>query len=401
MSAPDPDRILALATELVGRRSISPDDAGCQDLLAEHLSAAGFEIERLPFGDVSNLWATHGHGRPLVAFAGHTDVVPPGPLEEWDCEPFGPVVRDGVLYGRGTADMKGGLAAMVEAAADFVREHPRHHGTLAFLITSDEEGAAHDGTRHVMDVLGERDVRIDCCLIGESSSVERAGDEIRIGRRGSLTAHAVVGGEQGHVAYPDRADNAAHRLVAILGDLLATEWPAGDPAFPPLSLQVSNLAAGTGTDNVIPGKATAKFNFRYPPPLEPGEIQQRVETVFARRARQHAIAWRDGGRPFLSPEGKLRRAVADAVRAELGVPPACSTGGGTSDGRFVAPTGAEVVELGPVRASIHKVNEHVAVADLAALGRIYAAVLQALLVREHHLPHPGHAGHGPGHPDGD
>lgn len=396
MSAPDPERIVALAKELVGRRSLTPDDGGCQDVIAERLAGAGFAIERLPFGDVSNLWATHGHGRPLLAFAGHTDVVPPGPSEDWNTEPFAPVVEDGVLYGRGAADMKGGLAAMVEAAIAFVDEVPHHHGTLAFLVTSDEEGEAHDGTRHVVEVLAERGEKIDYCVIGESSSLERAGDEIRIGRRGSLTAHATVGGEQGHVAYPERADNAAHRIVTILAELLSAEWPGGHEAFPPLSLQIADVAAGTGADNVIPGRARARFNFRYPPPIEPGDLQQRVESVFARHARQHALSWRDAGRPFLSPAGRLREAVVAAVQSELGCPPACSTSGGTSDGRFIAPAGAEVVELGPVRDSIHKANEHVAVADLAALGRMYSSVLAGLL-RHPHLGWPEGLRHGHPH----
>lgn len=383
MSALDPERMLALAVELIGRCSLTPNDAGCQDVIAGRLGEAGFEIERLPFGNVSNLWATHGHGRPLLAFAGHTDVVPPGPLEDWTSEPFAGIVEDGFLYGRGAADMKGGLAAMVEAAIAFVDEHPHHHGTLAFLITSDEEGEAHDGTRYVIETLGERGAQIDYCVIGEPSGVTRAGDEIRIGRRGSLTGHAVVGGEQGHVAYPEKADNAAHRLIEALGELLGARWPAGDSGFPPLSFQVANIAAGTGADNVIPGRATAQFNFRYPPPIEPGDLQQKVEEILARHAEQHAVAWRDSGRPFLSPAGRLRQAVVAAVTEELGRAPECSTGGGTSDGRFIAPAGAEIVELGPVRDSIHKPNERVAIADLAALARMYAAVATKLLEHAH------------------
>ena len=388
MTAPGAERIVELARALIERRSVTPDDAGCQDVIAERLEAAGFAIERMPFGNVANLWATHGHGRPLMVLAGHTDVVPPGPLGEWSTDPFAPVVEDGVLYGRGAADMKGALAAMVEAAAAFVREHPRHHGTLALLVTSDEEGEAHDGTRHVVAELERRETRIDHCLVGEASSIERAGDEIRIGRRGSLTGHATISGVQGHVAYPDQADNAAHRLIAALGELVAEEWPEGDPAFPPLSFQIANVAAGTGADNVIPGKATAQFNFRYPAPIRPGDLQQRVESIFARHTRHHAVTWRDSGRPFLSPDGRLRKAVMSAVEGELGRPPACSTGGGTSDGRFIAPTGAEVIELGPVRATIHKVDECVTVADLGCLGRLYAQVLESVLAHGHHMPHP-------------
>lgn len=274
--------------------------------------------------------------------------------------------------------MKGGLAAMVTAASAFVGERPHHRGTLAFLITSDEEGSAQDGTRRVVETLATRGTRIDYCLIGEPSSIARAGDEIRIGRCGSLTGVARVEGVQGHVAYPDRADNAVHRIIAALAELAATDWPAGDPAFPPLSFQIANLAAGTGAYNVIPGEATVQFNFRYPPPFTPETLQRRATEIFTRHATRHKIAWHESGRPFLSPGGALRAAVAAAVEAETGAAPVLSTSGGTSDGRYIAPTGAEVIELGPVRETIHKANEHVALADLAALDRIYAAVLESL-----------------------
>jgi succinyl-diaminopimelate desuccinylase len=371
--------VFELARELIRRASVTPDDAGCQALIGERLAAAGFALEAMPFGEVSNLWATHGRGAPLLVFAGHTDVVPPGPRENWQSDPFVPSVRDELLYGRGAADMKGGLAAMIEAAAAFVAANPRHRGTLAFLITSDEEGAARDGTRRVMEALDARAIEIDYCLVGEPSSVRRAGDEIRIGRRGSLTGFLTVHGEQGHVAYPERADNAAHRLVAALGELAATEWPAGDQVFPPLSFQIANVAAGTGANNVIPGAAEAQFNFRYPPPIEPGELQRRTAEIVARHAPRHEIAWRDSGRPFLSRSGALRGAVSSAIAAETGIAPKYSTGGGTSDGRFIAPIGAEVVELGPRRGPIHKANEYIALADLAALTRMYAALLESLL----------------------
>ncbi|MGH8162179.1 MAG: succinyl-diaminopimelate desuccinylase [Gammaproteobacteria bacterium] len=374
-----PDPALELARELIRRPSLTPDDAGCQTLVGIRLQAAGFVLEPMPFGKVSNLWATHGEGAPLLVLAGHTDVVPSGPRADWTSDPFDPIVRDGRLYGRGAADMKGGLAAMIVAATDFVRAHPQHRGTLAFLVTSDEEGPARDGTRRVLETLSARGIRIDHCLLGEPSSIGRAGDEIRIGRRGSLTAEITVHGVQGHVAYPDLADNAAHRLIAVLAELSAADWPAGDAAFPPLSFQIANLAAGTGATNVIPGRATAQFNFRYPPPLDPKTLQTQAEAIVARHAPRHEIRWRDGGQPFLSPAGALRAAVASAVKAEIGTAPAASTGGGTSDGRFIAPTGAEVVELGPVRKSIHKANEQVALDDLAALARIYAGVLETLL----------------------
>ncbi|MDN5864359.1 MAG: succinyl-diaminopimelate desuccinylase [Gammaproteobacteria bacterium] len=373
------DAVFALAHELIRRRSVTPDDAGCQPLIGARLAASGFAIEALPCAEVSNLWATHGSGDPLVVLAGHTDVVPPGPLENWTSDPFEPAVRDGRLYGRGAADMKGGLAAMIVAAEFFVAEHPGHAGTLAFLVTSDEEGPARDGTRRVIDTLMQRGIRIEYCLVGEASGRERAGDEIRIGRRGSLTGTITVRGTQGHVAYPDEADNAAHRLLAALGELAALGWPAGDPQFPPCSFQIANVNAGTGADNVIPGEASAQCNFRYPPPLEPGTLQQIVAAVLARHAPRHELAWRDGGRPFLSRAGALRRAAVAAIERRTGITPVLSTGGGTSDGRFIAPAGAEVIELGPARATIHKADECVALADLDALAGIYTSTLSALL----------------------
>jgi len=377
-----PDAV-ELACELIRRRSLTPDDAGCQALIGERLEAAGFRTESLPAGGVNNLWATHGHGHPVLVLLGHTDVVPTGPVEQWKHDPFEPVIEDGVLYGRGAADMKSGLAVMVETAIEFVQRHPHHHGTLALLATSDEEGEARNGTRHVVEVLMERGLHIDYCLVGEATSVERAGDEVRIGRRGSLSGHVTMSGTQGHVAYPDQADNAAHRLLTALAELVATEWPEGDKHFPPLSLQVSNVTSGTGASNVIPGHAAAHFNFRYPPPIEPGDLQTRVEDILARHAREHGISWRDSGRPFLSPEGQLRTAVIKAVEAELGGPPHLSTGGGTSDARFIAPTGAEIIELGPPRDSIHKVDEHVRLSDIETLARLYGRIIESLMT------HPG------------
>lgn len=385
--------VLDLACELIRRRSVTPDDAGCQTLIGERLAAAGFKCEPLPCGAVSNLWATHGAGDPVFALVGHTDVVPPGPLDEWDGDPFEPRIEDGVLYGRGAADMKGGLAALIEAAIAFVNEHPNHHGTLALLVTSDEEGDAQDGTRHVLKVLDERGIRIDYALVGEPSSIERVGDEVRIGRRGSLSAHVSMSGVQGHLAYPDQADNAAHSLLAALHDLIAIEWPAGHEHFPPLSLQVSHIASGTGANNVIPGHATAQFNFRYPPPIEPGDLQTRTVEIFIRHNKEHAITWRDSGRPFLSPDGPLREAVCAAIEAEFGTPPSLSTGGGTSDARFIAPTGAEIVELGPVRGPIHKINEYASVADLDTLSRLYGEIFRALLLQPDHRRHVPHLGH--------
>jgi succinyl-diaminopimelate desuccinylase len=372
---------LELTCELIRRRSLTPDDAGCQALIGERLEAAGFRIESLPAGNVSNLWATHGHGHPVMVLLGHTDVVPTGPLEQWKTDPFEPVIEDGMLYGRGAADMKSGLAVMVETAIEFVHAHPHHHGTLALLVTSDEEGEARNGTRHVVEVLNERGLRIDYCLVGEASSIEKAGDEVRIGRRGSLSGHVTMSGTQGHVAYPDQADNAAHRLLTALAELVATDWPEGDDHFPPLSLQVSNVASGTGAGNVIPGHAAARFNFRYPPPIEPGDLQTRVEEILARHAREHGISWHDSGRPFLSPEGRLRAAVIEAIEEELGTPPHLTTGGGTSDARFIAPTGAEIMELGPPRGSIHKIDEHVRLADIETLTRLYARIIESVMAQ--------------------
>lgn len=371
---------LELTCELIRRRSLTPDDAGCQDLISKRLAAAGFLIECLPSGDVSNLWAAHGHGHPVMVLLGHTDVVPTGPIEQWMTDPFDAVIKDGVLYGRGAADMKSGLAVMVETAIEFVLQHPEHPGTLALLITSDEEGKAQDGTRHVVEVLAKRGLDIDYCLVGEASSFEKAGDEVRIGRRGSLSGNLSIIGTQGHVAYPDRADNAAHRLLSALAEMIAMDWPEGDKHFPPLSLQVSNVASGTGAPNLVPGHATAYFNFRYPPPIEPGDLKTRVEEVIAHHAHNYSITWRDSGRPFLSPAGQLREAVKMAVEAELGITPTLSTGGGTSDARFIAPMGAEVIELGPPRESIHKVNEHIHLSDLERLSRLYARILESTLV---------------------
>lgn len=371
--------VLELTRELIRRRSLTPEDAGCQALIGQRLETAGFRVESLPSGKVSNLWATHGHGHPVMVLLGHTDVVPPGPLDQWNSDPFEPRIDENVLYGRGAADMKSGLAVMVETAIEFVQNKPRHRGTLALLVTSDEEGDARSGTRHVVDVLTERGIRIDYCLVAEASSEHRTGDEVRIGRRGSLSGQITISGTQGHVAYPDQADNAAHRLLSAMAELVATPWPAGDEHFPPLSLQVSDIASGTGAPNVIPGRATAYFNFRYPPPIEPGDLQIRVEEILARHAQEHGISWRDSGRPFLSPEGELRKAVIAAIEAECGAAPRLSTGGGTSDARFIAPTGAEVIELGPPRGSIHKVDEHVALDDIETLTRLYARVIASLM----------------------
>lgn len=372
--------LLDLARELIRRPSVTPDDAGCQALLAGRLAAAGFRCESLRYGAVDNLWARRGESAPLLVFAGHTDVVPPGPLDDWATDPFRPEIDDGVLRGRGAADMKGALAAMVVAAERFAREHPDHAGSVGFLITSDEEGLALDGTRRVMETLAARGEQIDWCVVGEPSSLERVGDNLRRGRRGSLTGRLTVLGTQGHVAYPDQADNPIHAALPALAELAATEWDEGYPDFPATSFQVANFIAGTGADNVIPGRAEIQFNLRYSPALAPEDIQAAVASVLEQHAVQYDLDWHDSGRPFHTPDGALLDAVVAAVEERTGTRPALSTGGGTSDGRFIAPTGAHVVELGPVNATIHQANESVHVAELETLGGMYQRVLERLLL---------------------
>ena len=370
---------LKLTEALIERRSVTPDDAGCQELIAGRLSSVGFAVEAMAFGAVSNIWATHGNEGPLLCFAGHTDVVPAGPVSDWDADPFVPSQRDGLLFGRGAADMKGSLAAMITAAESFVREHPEHSGTLAFLITSDEEGDAVDGTTRVVETLSQRGVRIDSCLVGEPSSAEQLGDTIRIGRRGSLNLRLTVFGVQGHVAYPDIAVNPIHRLAPVLNELTAMTWDDSHESFPPTSFQVSNIHAGTDAANVIPATVQVTANFRFSPTTTADELRNRVTAILKEHDVAHQIDWQLSGDPFLSEPGSLTSAVEDSVFEELGYRPVRSTGGGTSDGRFIAPTGAEIVELGPVNASIHQVNEHVALDDLERLHRIYKDVIARLL----------------------
>ncbi len=369
--------VLALTEALIERPSVSPRDHGCQELLIERLRGAGFAVERLRFGAVDNFWATHGDGEPRLVFAGHTDVVPSGPEREWRSPPFQPTIRDGLLYGRGAADMKSGLAAMVVAAERFVAEHPGHRGSAAFLVTSDEEAEAVDGTARVVDALTERGVKLDYCVVGEPSSTARLGDVIRIGRRGSLSGAVRVNGVQGHVAYPDQAVNPIHGAVAALGELVATRWDEGDDDFPPTSFQISNIGAGTGVGNVIPGELDCHFNFRFSPRRTPDSLRAAVARAFV--ATDHEIQWRLSGMPFITRGGRLITAVRKAIAAVAGIDTQTSTSGGTSDGRFIAPAGAEVVELGPVNATIHKLNERVALADLAPLARMYEQILGHLL----------------------
>ena len=370
---------LDLAAELIRRPSVTPEDGGCQDLLTQRLAASGFRIEHLPFGEVRNLWARRGTDRPLFCFAGHTDVVPPGPRDHWDSDPFTPAVRDGKLFGRGACDMKGEIAAMVTAAEAFVRDHPDHPGSIAFLITSDEEGPSVDGTVRVVETLEARGEKIDWCLVGEPSSQERLGDTVKNGRRGSLNGFLTVKGRQGHVAYPHRAVNPLHVLAPSLVELVDEEWDQGNAFFPPTTFQIANLNTGTGAENVIPGTLTAQFNFRFSTEVTAETLQRRVATILDRGGFDYDLTWRLSGDPFLTPAGALVEAASQAVMETLGYRPELSTGGGTSDGRFIAPTGAQVLELGAINASIHQVNEHVGVEELEQLSTIYRRILEKLL----------------------
>ncbi len=371
--------VFDLACALIERASVTPDDAGCQDLLAARLARCGFTCERLRYGQVDNMWATHGQGGPVLVLLGHTDVVPSGPPEDWTDPPFTPTIRDGRLYGRGAADMKSSVAAMCVALERTVARHPDHPGTVALLVTSDEEGIALDGVRRVARTFVERGQRIDWCIVGEPSSRRRLGDLIRVGRRGSLTGRLRVLGVQGHVAYPEMALNPIHAFAAALAELTATRWDEGDAAFPPTSFQVSNIAAGTGADNVIPGELTATFNFRYGVASSADGLIERVESLLRRHGLNVELAWHRSGEPFVTAEGALREAVTTAIRIRCGVEPEASTGGGTSDGRFIAPLGAEVVELGPCNESIHKVDESIALDELDALPGLYEAIVERML----------------------
>ncbi len=380
---------LALALDLIRRPSITPEDAGCQDVLSARLAALGFRLERLRFGTVDNLWARLGDSTPVLAFAGHTDVVPPGPLEQWQSPPFAPELRDGLLFGRGAADMKGSLAAMITACERFLAAHPRPRGSLAFLITSDEEGAAVDGTVRVVEHLQARGERIDWCLVGEPSSSARIGDVIKNGRRGSLNGRLLLRGVQGHVAYPHLAQNPIHAIGALLSALTDEVWDQGHDFFPPTSFQISNLRSGTGAVNVVPGELEMLFNFRFSPAVTVAALQERtrllVETALLNeeiktgQVFQYDLDWTLSGLPFFTAPGTLVAAAQAAIRAETGQDAELSTSGGTSDGRFIAPTGAQVIELGPLNATIHKANEQIAVADLDTLSSIYETLLVHLL----------------------
>ena len=372
--------VLDLTRELIRRVSLTPQDAGCQELIAARLAQRGFRIERLRYGDVENLWATHGQGEPVFAFLGHTDVVPSGPHEQWSTPPFEPTLRDGRLYGRGAADMKSGVAAMALALEDFATRDPQHPGTAALLLTSDEEGPSNvDGVRRVAEEFRRRGQRIDWCVVGEPSSAQQLGDVVRVGRRGSLSGTLTVRGVQGHVAYPEKVRNPIHLAAPALAELAATVWDVGNAEFPPTSFQMSNVHAGTGANNVVPGVLEAKFNFRFCTQSSAKSLRDRTEAILQKHGLDFSVQWDLSGEPFLTRDGRLRAAVSVAIRAICGVDTKPDTGGGTSDARFIAPLGAEVVEVGPVNATIHKLDEHVALDDLETLPRLYGAILQQML----------------------
>lgn len=371
---------LDLARELIRRRSVTPEDAGCQDLIAERLAALGFRIEPMVFGEVTNLWARRGEARPLFCFAGHTDVVPPGPIERWASDPFEPQIREGLLYGRGASDMKGSLAAMVTATEAFVRAHPSHSGSIAFLLTSDEEGPARDGTLRVVETLEARGEKIDWCLVGEPSSETQLGDTVKNGRRGSLNGWLTVLGKQGHVAYPQRVKNPLHAFAPALAELVAEEWDQGNAFFPPTSFQVANLNVGTGAENIIPGELKAQFNLRFSTELDEARIRRRVEAILERWGLDYRLDWCLSGNPFLTPAGALVDAARAAIHEVMGIETQLSTSGGTSDGRFIAPTGAQVLELGPLNATIHQIDECVGVEELDRLAAIYLRLMERLLL---------------------
>lgn len=372
-------KVLDTAIELISRPSVTPDDAGCQAWMTAGLEALGFKVESMRFGEVDNLWAVHGEEGPLFVFLGHTDVVPTGPLDAWGSDPFKPEIRDGMLYGRGAADMKGSVAAFLCAVQDFIDQHADHKGRLAILLTSDEEGPSIDGTRKVIEALAERGEQIDYCLVGEPSSKEKLGDVIRIGRRGSLGGILNIKGVQGHVAYPDLAENPIHKAAAAIAELVACQWDEGGDGFPSTGFQVSNIHAGTGANNVIPGQLDLEFNFRFGVASPARELQMKVHEILDRHELKYGVDWKLSGMPFVTTEGPLLDAVCKSIKKETGLETIKDTGGGTSDGRFVAPTGAQVVELGPVNATIHKINECVAVDDLELLQKIYCEVLLELM----------------------
>ncbi len=372
---------LELTKHLIRQPSITPDDAGCQDIISDRLKAMDFHIENMRFGQVDNLWARHGTQSPLVVFAGHTDVVPPGPLDAWLSDPFQPVVRDSFLYGRGAADMKGGIAAMIVAVENFIQKNRDYAGSIAFLITSDEEGATNlNGTRKVVEALQKRNEKIDYCIIGEASSEKLIGDQVRVGRRGSLAGKLTIHGKQGHVAFPHLAQNPIHMITPAIQEIITETWDNGNEFFPPTTFQISNIHSGTGASNVIPGKLDMVFNFRFSTAITPDELKRRMENCLSKHQLKFDIQWNLSGEPFLTKQGKLIATVKKTIKELTGLDTKLSTGGGTSDGRFIAPTGAEVVELGPCHASAHHANEHVRVMDLEKLTEIYQLTLERLFL---------------------
>ncbi|HZN24138.1 MAG TPA: succinyl-diaminopimelate desuccinylase [Burkholderiales bacterium] len=372
---------LALAQALIARASVTPDDAGCLDMIVERLKPLGFVCERMDSNGVSNLWARRGSASPLVVFAGHTDVVPTGPLDQWQSAPFQPTIRDGALFGRGASDMKSSISAFVEAVRDFTNRHPDHGGSIAFLLTSDEEGPATDGTVKVVEALRDRGEKLDYCIVGEPTSVKRTGDMIKNGRRGSLSGELIVNGIQGHVAYPHLARNPVHEVAIAIAELAQIEWDRGNEYFPPTTWQISNINAGTGANNVIPGTARIRFNFRFSTASTVETLQTRVHGILDKHGVQYDLTWSYDGRPFLTAKGDLVDAVARAIRKETGIDTELSTTGGTSDGRFIADICPQVVEVGPTNATIHKINECIRLEDLEPLPRIYRQILVELLVR--------------------
>lgn len=374
------DKTIQLAIDLISRPSVTPDDQGCQPLMIERLEKIGFEVEKLRFEDVDNFYARRNSSGPLLVFAGHTDVVPTGPVDKWQVHPFKPEIVDGKLYGRGTADMKGSLAAMITACENFIAEHPEHKGSIGFLITSDEEGPSINGTVKVVEHLQARNEKIDMCLVGEPSSTNRLGDVVKNGRRGSISGNLTVLGKQGHVAYPHLAENPIHTSAAALAELSVTEWDQGNDFFPATTFQISNINAGTGANNVIPGECEIMFNLRFSTEVTAEQLKTRVEAILDKHNLKYQLQWVLSGQPFLTARGELVEATCKAIQDICGYDTELSTAGGTSDGRFIAPTGAQVLELGPLNATIHQLNEHVKAEDLCTLSKVYQRMMEHLLL---------------------
>ena len=371
--------VLELASQLISCKSITPDDAGCQDIIANRLNKLNFRCRLIPFENVSNLWAIHGESNPVFVFLGHTDVVPTGPLKHWISDPFQPLIQDNKLYGRGAADMKGNLAAMLIATEKFIAQNPKHQGTLAFLITSDEEGPAMNGTKRIIEQLQQEVQNFNYCIVGEPSSEHTLGDTIKIGRRGSLNGKLTIIGKQGHIAYPHLANNAIHLTLPILSELLQQKWDEGNEHFPPTSFQISNVRAGTGATNVAPGTFEVTFNFRYSPEVTVEQLRQTVINTTKKHHQKYILEWHHSGQPFITEKGRLIEVTKEVIQQTIGINPKLSTSGGTSDGRFIAPTGCEVIELGVCNQTIHQVNEHVKVSELEQLTILYEHILQNLL----------------------